>query len=134
TGHGLAAALTVNRLYGELERLRAEGPNMPPAEVIRLLNRYVQLTMAHHNIYATALAISLDPYDGTLRCANAGHPPAFLRAASGAVRELMATGVVLGALMDEEYEIEEISDKLHPGDSVVAYTDGAFETRNRRGE
>lgn len=134
TGHGLAAALTVNRLYGELERLRAEGPNMPPAEVIRLLNRYVQLTMAHHNIYATALAISLDPYDGTLRCANAGHPPAFLRAASGAVRELMATGVVLGALMDEEYEIEEISDKLNPGDSVVAYTDGAFETRNRRGE
>lgn len=134
TGHGLAAALTVNRLYGELERLRAEGPNLSPAEVIRLLNRYVQLTMSHHNIYATALAVSIDPYDGTMRCANAGHPPAFLRAANGAVRELIANGVVLGALTDDEYEIDETIEQLLPGDSVVAYTDGAFETMNRRGE
>ncbi|MHC4776780.1 MAG: PP2C family protein-serine/threonine phosphatase [Planctomycetota bacterium] len=79
TGHGLAAALTVNRIYGELERIRAETPRARPGELLFLLNRYLRLTMVKHNIYATAIAVTLDPYVGEVCWANAGHPPAFLR-------------------------------------------------------
>ncbi len=133
TGHGLAAALSVNRLYGELERIRGETPRATPAEVLQLLNRYINLTMARHNIYATAIILKLDPYAGEICWASAGHPPAFLRGVNGVVRQLPATGVVLGALPDEEFEAPDKSMELVPGDVVVAYTDGAFEARNRMG-
>ena len=133
TGHGLAAALTVNRLYGELERIRGETPRATPAEVLQLLNRYINLTMARHNIYATAIILRLDPYVGEVRWASAGHPPAFLRGINGVVRQLPATGVVLGALTDEEFEAPDKSMELVPGDVIVAYTDGAFEARDRMG-
>ncbi|MEE9128588.1 MAG: PP2C family protein-serine/threonine phosphatase [Phycisphaerales bacterium] len=133
TGHGLAAALTVNRLHGELERIRGETPRATPAEVLQLLNRYINLTMARHNIYATAIILQLDPYAGEIRWASAGHPPAFLRGVNGVVRQLPATGVVLGALADEEFEAPDKSMELVPGDVVVAYTDGAFEARDRMG-
>lgn len=133
TGHGLAAALTVNRIYGELERIRAESPRARPGEVLTLLNRYIYLTMVSHNIYATALALTLDPYVGELRWSSAGHPPAFLRGANGVVRELSATTLVLGALGENEFEANEQNTELSPDDVLVAYTDGAFEARDRSG-
>jgi hypothetical protein len=133
TGHGLAAALTVNRIYGEIERIRAEAPRITPSEVLVLLNRYIRLTMVRHNIYATAFALALDPYVGEVRWASAGHPPAFLRGANGTVRPLDCTSIVLGAVGDEDFPTDEGSCELSPGDVVVAYTDGAFEARDRLG-
>ena len=45
TGHGIAAALTVNRLVGELERLFSENAAASPGDVLRGLNRYVTVTL-----------------------------------------------------------------------------------------
>jgi serine phosphatase RsbU (regulator of sigma subunit) len=134
TGHGLPSALTVNRLYGELERIRAESPLADPGEVLSLLNRYVHLTMVKHNIFVTALCLTLDPYEGKLHWANAGHPPAFLRGANGAVTQLPATAVLLGALDSREFIADPKTMELSPGDVLVAYTDGTFEARDRNGE
>jgi serine phosphatase RsbU (regulator of sigma subunit) len=133
TGHGLPAALTINRLYGELERIRAENPEAEPGEVLTLLNRYINLTLMKHNIFATAACLAIDPYQGTLRYANAGHPPAFLRGANGVVRELNATAVLLGALSPAEFSADQRSVELAPGDILIIYTDGAFEARDRLG-
>ena len=52
---------------------------------------------------------------------------------NGVVRQLPATTVVLGALPDEEFEAEEKSMELSPGDVIIAYTDGVFEARDRTG-
>ncbi|MHC4992471.1 MAG: PP2C family protein-serine/threonine phosphatase [Planctomycetota bacterium] len=133
TGHGLAAALTVNRIYGELERIRAESPRINPGELLYLLNHYLRLTMVKHNIYATAIAVTLDPYIGEVRWANAGHPPGFLRGANGAVRGLDSTAIVLGAVSDDDFSTDEKCCELSPGDVVVLYTDGAFEARDHLG-
>jgi serine phosphatase RsbU (regulator of sigma subunit) len=134
TGHGLAAALTVNRLYGELERIRAESPRAEPGEVTSLLNRYICLTMARYNIYATGLSLMLDPYLGELRWANAGHPPMLRRGENGIVSELTSTAVVLGAMMPDEFDAGQVSTDLAPGDAIILYTDGAFEARDRLGK
>lgn len=134
TGHGLPSALTVNRLYGELERIRAESPLAEPGEVLLLLNRYVYLTMARHSIFVTALCITIDPYAGKLHWANAGHPPAFLRGVNGVVTRLPATTVLLGAVDAGEFAPDQKTIELSPGDVVIAYTDGAFEARDRSGE
>jgi hypothetical protein len=134
TGHGLPAALTVNRLFGELERIRGEAPLAEPGEVLSLLNRYVHLTMTKHNIFVTALCVTLDPQLGRLHWANAGHPPAFLRGANGVVTQLPATSVLLGALDHRDFIADAKTTELAPGDTIVVYTDGAFEARDRAGK
>jgi len=133
TGHGLAAALTVNRLYGELERIRAEQPHIEPVDMLRLLNRYVHLTLARHNIFATAVCLSANPYDQTLHWAAAGHPPGFVRRASGNVTELEPTAMILGAVGDDEFDPQQTHVRCASDDTIIIYTDGAFEARNRAG-
>ncbi len=133
TGHGIAAALTVNRLYGEVERLFAEDPYASPADVLGALNRYVHLTLSRHSIYATALCMRVDIEKDRLEYASGGHPPAFLCAADGNIHELSSTSFVLGAVGPGDYDPGMVEVRLMPGDSVIAYTDGAIEARNPEG-
>jgi serine phosphatase RsbU (regulator of sigma subunit) len=133
TGHGIAAALTVNRLYGEVERLFAEVPNASPGDVLRALNRYVFLTMANHSIFATALCTRIDPGVGEIEFASGGHPPAFLRAVDGTLDQLPSTAFVLGACADDEFDPAPEKRRFGPGDTLIAYTDGAIEARNDSG-
>lgn len=133
TGHGLAAALTVNRLYGELERIFGESPDADPVDVLILLNRYIHLTMVKHNIYVTGMCMRVDPTAGKLTWSSAGHPPALLRGVNGVVRKLSATNVLLGALDGSEFRGMQSQMELSPGDAIVMYTDGVYEARDRQG-
>ncbi|HYD01897.1 MAG TPA: PP2C family protein-serine/threonine phosphatase [Phycisphaerales bacterium] len=132
TGHGIPAALTVNRLYGEIERLIAEDPAIAPTSLLRALNRYCFLTLSDHSLFVTAVVFRLDQHTGTLRYANAGHPPAFVRS-GGVVRELEPTAMVLGVAKDLDVEVENPTIPFNNGDTLIAYTDGAMETRDRHG-
>ncbi len=137
TGHGIPAALTVNRLYGEVERLFAEHPHIRPGDVLRALNRYVYLTLSDHSMFVTALTVKVLPGEpgapGKLLYASAGHPPAFLRAVDGTIDQLDSTAPVLGAFTDAEYEIETLERPFGHGDTFLGYTDGAMETRDGHG-
>ena len=132
TGHGIPAALTVNRLYGEIERLVAEDPAIKPTVLLRALNRYCYLTLSDHSLFVTAVVFRLDQGHNQLHYANAGHPPAFVRS-GGVVRELEPTAMVLGVAKDLDVEIDNAVIPFNPGDTVIAYTDGACETRDRSG-
>lgn len=129
TGHGIPAALTVNRLHGEIDLRFAEQPDIRPGELLRLLNRYINLTLSNHSIFATAVCIQVVPGENKLLYASGGHPPAFVRGVDGTVRDLDPTAFVLGATGDHQFEHGEISVGFHPGDSLIAYTDGATEAR-----
>lgn len=133
TGHGVPAALTVNRLHGELERIFAENPGSDPGEVLGLLNRYVHLTLARHSVYATAFCARIEPHGNMLRYASAGHPPAFVRAVDGTLERLDSTTFVLGVTMGEDFQAGPRTVQFGPGDTLLAYTDGAIETRDREG-
>lgn len=133
TGHGIAAALTVNRVYGEVERLFAEDPNASPAEVLAALNRYVNLTLARHSIFATALCLRIDIDRNTVEYSSGGHPPAFLCTEDGRITELGSTSFVLGAVGPADFEPDSRTLAFLPGDSIIAYTDGAIEARNPEG-
>ncbi|MBS0186901.1 MAG: SpoIIE family protein phosphatase [Planctomycetes bacterium] len=134
TGHGIPAALTVNRLHGELERVFAEDPTIDPGRVLALLNRYVHLTLATHSVYVTALCIRIDSSSGVLEFASGGHPPAFLIGVDNTVRELNSTALVLGACDAKEFDAAPLVTEFGPGDVLVAYTDGAIEARDRSGK
>jgi serine phosphatase RsbU (regulator of sigma subunit) len=134
TGHGVAAALTVNRLYGELERLYAERPDLPPGEMLAALNRYVNLTLAKHSVYATALCLRADPANDRIEWANAGHPPAFIRTAGGKIDRFDSSAPLLGVLPSNEFDAGERTMSFTAGDTIVAYTDGATDAANEQGD
>jgi len=131
TGHGIPAALTVNRLHGELSRLFAENGDAGPGHVLASLNRYVHLTLATHSVYVTALCVRVDPKGDRLEYASGGHPPAFIRGVDGTLQELESTSFVLGAVGCEAFDGDAREVPFSPGDALVAYTDGATEARNR---
>ncbi|CAN5734192.1 hypothetical protein BH11PLA1_BH11PLA1_06340 [soil metagenome] len=156
TGHGVSAALTVNRLAGELERVFAEDERATPADVLSALNRYVLLTLAPHAIYCTAMAVRVEGARGAklsdadegaapnasgeaaasamLTLASAGHPPAFIRRAAGdGLERFDATAPMLGVLETEKFAPTEAARELHAGDHFIGITDGAIEARGADG-
>jgi len=130
TGHGIPAALTVNRLHGEIDLRFAEQPGITPGELLGHLNRYINLTLSKHSIFATAMCVRVEPHENRVLYASGGHPPAFVRSVDGTIRDLEPTTFVLGATGDREFDPGERSIEFHPGDSLIAYTDGATEARS----
>ncbi len=134
TGHGIPAALSVNRLHGEIELRFAEDPDIDPGAVLARLNRYVHLTMAKHSLFVTALCFRIDTRSDELTWASGGHPPAFLRGVDGTIRELGSTAFVLGACSEDDFDSDQQSCRFGQGDSLIAYTDGASEARSPSGK
>lgn len=133
TGHGVSAALTVNRIHGEIDRQLAIDPALGPAALLSALNEYLHLTVAARSMYATALCVRVDVGGGAVEWSSAGHPPAFMRTVDGRLLHLHPTTIVLGAVPPESFERVEERLDFGPGDTIVAYTDGATETRVRGG-
>lgn len=134
TGHGIGAALTVNRLHGEIERQLGANPGSTPGALLGGLNEYLFHTLASHSVYATAIFVRIDPNSGRLTWASAGHPPAFVRAIDGTIERLESTTLMLGACRGDDFGSSESSCQFMPGDVLIAYTDGALEARNSAGK
>lgn len=134
TGHGIPAALTVNRLHGEIDISFAENPDISPGEMLCKLNKYVHLTLAKHSIYATAVCIRVNRTTGKVEYASGGHPPAFIRGVDGSLEDLAPTTFVLGACSEADFESGQVEYDFDPGDSLIAYTDGAIEARGLDGK
>jgi serine phosphatase RsbU (regulator of sigma subunit) len=134
TGHGVPAALTVHSVHGELDRMFIEHPGRKPGEVLTALNRYAGLLLARHSVYPSALCLRVEPAADLLYWASAGHPPAFLRRADGRIETLDPTTFLLGACDAPDFAPDERSIAFGPGDAVVAYTDGATEALDARGQ
>ena len=134
TGHGITAALTVNRIHGELDRLFGEHEDRGPGDVLTALNRYFCVAMARLGVYATAVAVRIDQQGDQLEWANAGHPPPFVLQGQGLCIALNSNAVMLGVLDDAAYECATQSQTFVDGDRVVLYTDGVTEAHDGRYE
>ncbi len=128
TDKGIPAALvmatTRNTLRASAERLVSPGRVL--AETNNLLCPDIPMSM-----FVTCLYALLDPVNGYIVYANAGHPPPYLRG-HDRLMELRARGMPLGLMPDMEYEEKEAY--LRPGESVILYSDGLLEAHNPQGE
>ncbi|MFG0243422.1 MAG: PP2C family protein-serine/threonine phosphatase [Phycisphaerales bacterium JB054] len=135
TGHGIAAAIAVNRLHAELERLTAADPLPSPAAVITGLNTFTCAALAPQSMFATAFCLRITPDTTPARItwAGAGHPPAYLRSTTAPVRLLDSTAPMLGVIDADLFTCDEGELPLSPGDAIVALTDGAIEATDNNG-
>src|SRR5260370_24992049 len=76
----------------------------------------------------TCMYALLDPNNGRLQYANAGHDLPYHRHRTGDVTELRATGMPLGLMPGMKYEEKETL--LAPGESILFYSDGIVEAHN----
>jgi serine phosphatase RsbU (regulator of sigma subunit) len=104
-----------------------------PSSILAKLNRTMLDAGADGELgerFCTALVGVASPGAGgattTLLLAGGGHPHPLLRRA-GEVHEVTVGGTLLGALADPAVHATEVV--LHPGDTLVLYTDGVIEAR-----
>ncbi len=133
TGHGVAAALTVNRLLGEIERTFAEQPNASPELLIRNLNAYAYATLSRHAVFVTAIAVRIDASNGQVEFVSAGHPTAFHLQSDRLTRKIESTAMLLGAVGNDLYDVDVERFQIQPGEAVLLYTDGASEAADDDG-
>jgi sigma-B regulation protein RsbU (phosphoserine phosphatase) len=121
-GKGTPAALLMASVMASLEELIAAGQS--PRALCARLARTMAPRLGSDRFVSLVYAI-LDPAQGTLVYANAGHPAPVLLRPDGAVRRLRRGGPVLGVLAEADYEEGLLA--LHPGDRLVLVTDGITE-------
>ncbi|HEX2178913.1 MAG TPA: SpoIIE family protein phosphatase [Actinomycetota bacterium] len=125
-GRGIPAAGIMGQLCHAVRAYAVEDP--APGSVLARLNRFLCDTGVEEQ-FATVVFAVFDPEGGTLRFANAGHPPPLRLNPEGTACLIeRETGLPIGALPGSEYDEEEIN--LPPGSRLVLYTDGLVEDRN----
>jgi serine phosphatase RsbU (regulator of sigma subunit)/CheY-like chemotaxis protein/anti-sigma regulatory factor (Ser/Thr protein kinase) len=124
-GHGVRAATTMSELRNALRAFAVEGHS--PGAALNQLDRVVHATIGPGMI-ATVLFLIIDASKGTVSIARAGHPPPALRTANGEIR-FLETGGTLPLGIDDRVSADEAEYPLHPGDTLLLFTDGLVERR-----
>lgn len=130
SGKGVPAALLMANLQG-LFRSHARQAALPAAQLLATVNQLFHQSTAAA-AYATAFYAEFDAATFTLTYASCGHPPAFLRRASGEVLSLASGGWMLGAF--PHWPGAATTLPLHPGDRLFLFSDGALEATNAAGD
>jgi phosphoserine phosphatase RsbU/P len=129
SGKGISAALLMASLRASLRSI-ASLQQSDLASLIRHVNNLVYESSTT-NRYATFFYAEYDPGTRLLTYVNAGHNPPYILRDAQAI-PLEATGTVVGLLPDAEYAQATIP--MHPGDVLLAFTDGISEAMNHEDE
>jgi sigma-B regulation protein RsbU (phosphoserine phosphatase) len=131
SGHGAAAAVGMAMMRVLLYAY--PGEVTPPGSVLAALNASLHASLMDGS-FVTALYAALDPRDGSLTYACAGHNPGLVWRQSQAGFESLSQvgGVPLGLFPGRAYDEHTV--RLEHGDMLVLYTDGITEARNAANE
>jgi serine phosphatase RsbU (regulator of sigma subunit) len=130
TGKGIPAALVESATSSMLRAVAQALGSSSPGEVLAQVNETL-LARIPPNMFVTCFYAILDPKNGSLRYANAGHDLPYLHR-KGDAEELRARGMPLGLMPQMSYEEGEAS--LGEGNFVLFYSDGLVEAHNPNGE
>jgi len=127
SGKGIPAATltTVIRTILRSEIMRGAEPHT----ALEHANKILHEDLAQTESFVTALIVTIDTYDGKLSYANAGHMPGLLwQTVTRSTEQLKATTLPLGIDGFSVYSSDTMD--LHPGDSLVLFTDGITEAQS----
>jgi len=100
-----------------------------PSAMLGELNDALEHQGRGDGLYLTALVVTVRAAQGAVRAtlALAGHPPALVRRAGGAVEPAGRHGALLGIFA--QVNLHDVELLLAPGDALVLYTDGVTDAR-----
>jgi len=131
SGKGVSAALIMAKLSGEVRYCLASESS--PALAVNRINASFS-SSGWQDRFVTFILAVLDVKNHELTLVNAGHMPPLLRRGSGDVEAIGGdqAGLPLGVVSDFEYE--QHSQPLAPGDFLALFTDGISEAMNSDNE
>ncbi len=129
SGHGVGPAL-VTAMFKSSFDLESKNARSPAALMTTLNETLIGFLTTGH--YVTAFAAIIDIESLEMRYCSAGHPNQLLVRADGSSLELATMGFLLGMMEDMDYEEKRLV--LGPGDTLVLFTDGVFESPNMEGK
>jgi serine phosphatase RsbU (regulator of sigma subunit) len=125
-GRGLAAAAVMGQLRSAGRALLLETSS--PSHVLSALDRFAALVPGA--AVSTVFCAVVNVHEGTLRYSSAGHPPAIVVDADGRSRFLEDAASLPLAVADDLLR-PEADVVLPPGSTLLLYTDGLVERRDR---
>lgn len=128
-GKGVPAALLASMVQASI-RTQAQD-RKPVGELMGRLNRLVYESTPDDR-FATCFLARVGGGAAEIQFTNAGHNFPIVLPAAGGWRYLEDGGIPLGVW--PEFSYPEASARLQPGDSLLLYTDGITDARNRDGE
>lgn len=126
SGKGIAAALLMANLQANLRSQCAISLDQPQRLLCAVNQLFCQNTP--DGAFATLFLADYHVPTGHLRYVNCGHPPALVLRGDDSIDRLHATATVLGIFKKWDCELGEQT--IHPGDTLVLYTDGITESFN----
>lgn len=128
-GKGLVAAAGMGRMRSALRALAVNDPD--PAHVLASLDRLFTATESgdHELLLTTLVLLVVDPTTGVTRAADAGHLP-IVRVTAEGHASLVDAGPGTTPLGLPEPR-EGVTWVLAPGETLLAFTDGLVEDRDR---
>ena len=138
-GHDMEAAVCMAQLRSMLRALAMDRVE-PPSDILRRLDRIT--TQLGFVETVTCIYALLEPIEGSppapgrsagwrMSFANAGHPPPLLIDGDGARYLDAAEHLILGLASDDHAARSNESALLAPGSTLLLYTDGLIERRDR---
>ncbi|NCB38551.1 MAG: hypothetical protein EOM80_07265 [Erysipelotrichia bacterium] len=130
-GHGIPAAMVMAMVKAVVSS-SAEDFKGPAAVLERANSILNELKKRNWRRMMTCQCFDLNCKTGEFVFSNAGHCYPVLISADGTLTMLELNGMPVGATNRKGYQ--EISGCLHPGDTLILYTDGIIEALNASGE
>jgi sigma-B regulation protein RsbU (phosphoserine phosphatase) len=132
TGHGVPAALLVNRLHTEFERLAKDG--RAPGELLKALDLFIREDFRDTNMYLSAFCGLLDFRQKGFLYSNYGHPAQYIyRITDSDVQALGSLTMLLGMPASDD-RVYEHKVGFERGDMIFLFTDGVIEATSASGE
>jgi hypothetical protein len=130
-GKSVYGLVHLSLIHSHLQEAIEQG--LSPAEIAESVNHGAYAALQPESYAALFLGI-LRLSDGLLTFVNCGHvPPIRLRSTGSSEPDLLVTGgIVIGGRRQPDYEQRDVT--LGPGDTLVCFSDGISDTRNRHGE
>lgn len=130
SGKGMSAAFYMAQLKGVVLSHAQEATG--PADMLRRVNRTLTGVMDRSS-YITLTCLVLETESSTVSFARAGHTPIIVSGTTTTshIPRGLGIGLVPAKFFDET--IEECSVKLNEGDSLLLFSDGLNETRDKSG-
>ncbi len=129
TGHGVPAALIMAMSKAVVNTLLPIDPR--PETILEHLNRII-LDNANKRLFMSLCLLWIDTKTREIVIYCAGHPYPLLQRPDGRIDHVTAKGIVLGFRQKPSFSPVAIT--LQPGERLLLYTDGLFESLSLRGE
>lgn len=133
TGHGIAAALIVNRVSTEIQKLVREKRN--PNDILFHLNNFIFNSFFRTGMFLTSFCCLIDFAKKELIYAGCAHPPLlFWEKAKNEIIQLNSQNSIIGFETTTKNSFIQDTRPIQAGDRLFMYTDGILEAENEAGE